>query len=115
MSPKKQRIAIAKACGWRIYKSNGVTYYERPGENVYDHVLCVEDLPDYLNDLNTIHEVEAQLINYTNILTYLCELREILAREKKRELKYIVDTMLVFTTASQRAEAFLKTLNLWKK
>lgn len=109
MTPEEQRLAIARACGWRIYKSNGITYYERPGGNVYNHALCVEDLPDYLNDLNAIHEAEKILMTDPNLMN----------KYQNYELvKFVSSTnsnWLCRATAAQRAEAFLKTLGLWSK
>ena len=57
--------------------------------------------PDYLNDLNAMHEAEKVLTSpqwdkYTVALLFATEHR-----------------MFCAATAAQRAEAFLKTLNLW--
>jgi hypothetical protein len=60
-------------------------------------------IPDYLNDLNAMHEAE-----------------NILSSEKWQRRDYIDylsedDQWLhVHSTAAQRAEAFLRTLNLWE-
>lgn len=51
MNPEAQRIAIAKACGWthivfdRGWKSTDLGDFQAK-------------IPDYLNDLNTMHEAE---------------------------------------------------------
>jgi hypothetical protein len=101
MTPEAQRIAIAKACGWHRceskepcwhHKSSGGSGYNLP--------------PDYLNDLNAMHEAEKgltllQFWKYADSLRGLCDARG-LGRDE-----YIA------ATASQRAEAFLRTLNLW--
>ena len=99
MKPEEQRIAIAEAVGWTgIYYNQGVWMGTRPKEDRDSYYL-----PDYLHDLNAMHEAE-------NTLT----------KKQKKEyeenlsgLKYC-GFMLCFATSSQRAEAFLKTLNLWK-
>jgi hypothetical protein len=59
-------------------------------------------LPDYVKDLNAMHEAEEELGSYIpDFLKYLNILKEI-------------NSMSVRATAAQRAEAFLKTLKLWK-
>ncbi len=63
------------------------------------------DLPDYLNDLNAMHEAEkvltdAQRKQYAELL---------LPMMGEPEWSYND----VFATAAKRAEAFLRTLNLW--
>ena len=110
VSPEKQRIAIAEACGWkRIPKDNvgaaarlfyGDVWW-RDAEN--NTIASVEQLPDYLNDLNAMHEAEKTLPQDLRArwMIELCKLTE--------------DSFWSTTraTSAQRAEAFLRTLNLW--
>lgn len=118
MTPEQQRIAIAQACGWKGISQSYLigyapwrpeTYSDRVNACPVDELECIplDPLPDYLNDLNAMHEAEKiltddQHITYRNILanvigdvTFFCR-------------KY------TSATAAQRAEAFLRTLNLWK-
>jgi len=103
MKPELQRIAIAEACGITV---GACTCTDNP----YIDVATRKHIPDYLNDLDAMHEAEKVL-------------------NEKQELRYLTQLMLVIddnsslgwrkhvcyrATASQRAEAFLKTLNLWK-
>lgn len=94
MSPEEQRIAIAEVCGWK-------TGYRDPE--------AWHPLPDYPNDLNAMHDAEKtldrnQLERYADIL---CD---------EFYDGFDPDIVAVITaTAAQRAEAFLKTLNLWKE
>ena len=60
------------------------------------------DLPDYLSDLNAMHEAE-------KVLTAVQRAQYI------QELERICEYDICFATASQRAEAFIRTLNLWPK
>jgi hypothetical protein len=62
-------------------------------------------LPDYLNDLNAMHEAEKILANryWTRYCQYLAELGGGSVR-----------FMSVHATASQKAEAFLRTIGKWK-
>jgi len=66
--------------------------------------------PTYCNDLNAMHEAEKSLSVPTHS-DYICQLYY-----KTMGLgKGICDWQKLATaTAAQRAEAFLKTLNLWK-
>jgi nanoRNase/pAp phosphatase (c-di-AMP/oligoRNAs hydrolase) len=66
---------------------------------------CVYLLPDYLNDLNAMHEAE-KVLTREQLDTYLYELHELIGHNH-------IERYAVTATAAQRAEAFLKTLNLW--
>lgn len=116
MSPDAQRIAIAQECGWRIYESNGGTYYEIP--NAKPHLrnwhtgYDISFLPDYLNDLNTMHEVEKKLftkrhtaMRYEEQLVTVCQWTHPPGTEMGS---------LWHATAAQRAEAFLRTIGKWE-
>ena len=84
MSPEQQRIAIAEVCGLDGAK---------------------DAFPDYLNDLNAMHEAEMKLIagdldtEYRETLDKVCGQYAIIFR----------------ATAAQRAEAFIRTLNKWEE
>ena len=108
MTPEKQRIAIAKVCGWKLVEDdpNYEPYWEDPKGNMIAKVGSRNRLPNYLNDLNAMHEAEKKLIGSRQKVTYLDELMKILGYPT-------FDS--VHATAAQRAEAFLKTLNLWTK
>jgi hypothetical protein len=97
MSPEKQRTAIAKACGWTEIDEllANTSMGKPPGK------ICSFDyLPDYLGDLNACHEMEKGL-TYEQIDDYYIELAKRMVRPFR-------------ATASQRAEAFLRTLELWQ-
>lgn len=81
MTPEQQRIAIAEVCGW---------------EPVSD-----DQLPNYLKDLNAMHEAEKTIKGTSSWRTYKYELSLMPIDE-------------IHATAAQRAEAFLLTFGLWK-
>ncbi len=112
MTPEAQRIAIAEACGWRmgtetVEHIDGYQWTETrkfwtsPTRKTYS-------LPDYLNDLNAMHEAEELFYAKADTLegaermrgysTWLCHLAKYPLR----------------ATASQRAEAFLRTIGKWQ-
>jgi hypothetical protein len=109
MTPEEQRIAIAEACGWTCIVFVGL-FGEKDYRGV--HESCRPKgktgkwqgrIPDYLNDLNAMHEAE-----------------KILKPGTDEEADYLVFLARLtnckpsFATAAQRAEAFLRVLDLWK-
>jgi hypothetical protein len=99
MTPQAQRIAIAEACGWTNCEADtGVTtrYEGTPSETT----VRVR-LPDYLNDLNAMHEAE-KVLRSPDTGRYLHFLGEVSCGKP------------VCATAAQRAEAFLRTLGKWE-
>ena len=104
MSPEKQRIAIATACGWTKFNSATHKWAILYGQPPNAHSNSWE-LPHFLNDLNAMHAAEKVLkggmrSKYDAELTLICS----------RDYNFIWES-----TASQRAEAFLRTLGLWEK
>ena len=105
MTPEKQRIAIAQACGIARLWSTAL-----PERTVH----C--DVPDYLNDLNAMHEAEKVLVpssEYT-LSSYMFELSKIVipAGSTRRGL---ISEYIFHATAAQRAEAFLRTIGKWEE
>lgn len=109
MTQEEKRIAIAEACGWRIYKSNGIIYYERPGGNVRDYGVSIDNLPDYLNDLDAIHDAE-KILTKEQHWKYISQLQLVCGIEDGDLEEYQVTFILVCATAKQRAEAFLQAI-----
>lgn len=137
MTPEKQRIAIAEACGFRkihevFYdwerrtKWNSPRRYFRSPNSDYGNKLFPnqawgwgppsewnlgvpnwDGVPDYLNDLNAMHEAEEtltrkQLVDYCNF-----QLRTSTGEGCVTEYK------MIRASAVQRAEAILRTVNKW--
>ncbi len=126
MSADERRIKVAELCGW---KSNGAGYFHKArtfsiggGEtrtildvaSLYPecHDDCggigsgeTEVLPDYLNDLNAMHEAERPLRGDDHDLRgeYLAYLLQVMDASCARWLG-------AFATAAQRAEAFVLTI-----
>ena len=94
MNPENQRIAIAEACGWK-------TGYRDPE--------AWHPLPDFLHDLNAMHEAEKVLIGDEPENSELwCDFQTNLVIACPAYLSY-------HATASQRAEAFLRTIGKWEE
>jgi len=122
MKPEAQQIAIAKACGWtEILRPCDDAYHYLPTDTLGFvmgrvcgirprgiHIENAAPLPNYLNDLNAMHEAEKVLIRpnlyakggWGMYLGYL---------SKVTDEQHPIDA-----TAAQRAEAFLRTIGKWE-
>ena len=105
MTPDEQRIAIAKACGIVIHDHWGPLYKTPKG--------IVRVCPDYLTDLNAMHEAE-KVLTYEQAeefveQLYLADQKNNLA-ENPPPWRFNVAS----ATAAQRAEAFLRTIGKWE-
>ena len=87
MTPEQQRIAIAEACG-------------EDNDSIYRDLI-----PDYLNDLNAMHEAEKTLTDKAHE-EFRLNLYEVLGDDSR---------LIVSSTAAQRAEAFLLTIGKWEE
>lgn len=112
MTSEQQQIAIAKTCGWkRILTPHDDDWHLQDTETLsrlcgrisaFRHVEGYrEPIPDYLNDLNAMYEAEENFPHpsdwYQHNLALVCGGSNKIYR----------------ATAAQRAEAFLRTFNLW--
>ena len=100
MTPEAQRAAIAEACPF-VMKQGSYELIKVSGRLVYF---------DPLNDLNAMHEAEKVLTaeqcgHYNN---ELCEVKRPYNKTLPQSEQWTWGS-----SAAQRAEAFLKTLNLW--
>ncbi len=132
MTPEAQRIAIAEACGWKAVhredKCDGVNLITCGACGAHGHANCYGDgrgalqftcadspccegavSPNYLSDLNAMHEAEKTLPGFNELP---------LAQNRNSYHDHLFDvcgtiTLSISATASQRAEAFLRTLGKW--
>lgn len=114
MSPEAQRIAIAKACGWKDGGFGPIgTLHDPKGCTCFDGKGCW--IPDYLNDLNAMASAELDCIfTKGRGMVYGRNLSKVCEKEGGFEhLNVHLDRWGFSAKADQRAEAFLKTLNLW--
>ena len=104
MTRKQQKITIAKHCGWKWHSRLKGSI--KVWDNGLDYVFYDSDLPDYLNDLNAMHEAEKtlnpiQAAEYARMLTSTAWQSE----------QPVFAPMTA--KADQRAEAFLRTIGKW--
>lgn len=100
MKPEEQRIAIAKACGWAHFEPDTIQYTARRADGKWG------EIPNYPNDLNAMHEAVESLRGKAGPEWF--DFQRILMIECGSWMNCIQ------ASATQRAEAFLKTLNLWR-
>jgi hypothetical protein len=106
MNKEKQRIAIAEACGWIDIKRG--PYDGRPFGRYKTHQL--EGVPDYLNDLNAMHEAEMVLHGQLNLWWNYMDALE----KASVEFDPLGRGSHIHATAAQRAQAFLRTIGKWE-
>lgn len=121
MDPEAQRIAIAKACGLdRIEPLRRMTRTGKFAEDGVRLVYCSshhggesewEDVPDYLGSLDAMHEAFLSL-KTTDKIRFHIHLEDIAKGKPDPKLGSDYDYKVSNATAAQRAEAFLRTLNL---
>lgn len=105
MTPEAQRIAIAEAC-----ELENVHWDLDISELVYGTGTRIR-VPNYLSDLNAMHEAE-NILNEQQGATYALFLHKVGPNRARGD--YLgKDFDVLHATAAQRAEAFLRTLNLW--
>lgn len=108
MSPEAQRVAIATACGWEdifpIPFLSGIPRFD--GQIGVD----AEPLPNYPSDLNAMHEVE-KVLNQVQRVQFYNYLGDVLRTASP--VNDVAEFDRIHATAAQRAEAFLRTLNLY--
>ena len=120
MTQEQQRIAIAEACGWDCDPREAHEWRSRGQWVKHPHsgnlVSLIMTLPDYLNDLNAIHEAEAAKIALDGLYQaqFCHHLFRVLNADNRNPDGGICEFDKINATAAQRAEAFLKTLNLYK-
>jgi hypothetical protein len=115
MKPEAQRIAIAQACGWEPCEPR--SYFKSPPSHAWmkDEAYYggLNAIPNYLNDLNAMREAEKVLTEKLSKVEYAEELSRVVGRVLPFRSPGVTDFDKMHTTAAQRAEAFLKSLNLW--
>lgn len=113
MTPEQINRAIAEHLGWTWTKHDNGTTLRRPDGTVVNHNYAEEwRLPNYVADLNAMHEAEKLcLLDDEQQLTFVQLLLPPPFCDKP-SWRGIV--MVSQVTAAQRAEAFLRTVGKWK-
>ena len=111
MKREQQRIAIATACGWR--NTAKAPYQDWRHDSLPSHNTPT-GLPDYLNDLNAMHEA-VRVLTDAQRSDFRLHLSKVWTRDYNSRCGfYPTHDDSCNATARQRAESFLRTLNLWQ-
>lgn len=112
MKPEEQRRAIAEFCGWKAAPEPGHSSlgWGASGYKPYWHFD--HQLPNYLDDLNAMHEAEKQLGEKEQeyAMALLLSFRTNGVRLSDLQKSFLC----IHATAAQRAEALLKTIGKWR-
>jgi hypothetical protein len=108
MKKEKQRIALAKIDGWKIIPLRCEGDPPDTPFKTWEKSGKIGIPPDYLNDLNAMHELEKTL---SPVLA-----EDYAFRLKTQDLIHdLCFFVIAHTTAPQRCEAILKTFDKWEE
>jgi hypothetical protein len=103
MKPEEQRIAFLEYLGWTKLNRDSKLGNFRALRGISPDGKTNQVAPNPLLDLNVMHEAENNNLKCDQLDLYYCNLRD------------CCDTTTWFASASERLEAFLKTVELWKE
>lgn len=123
MTPEKQQRAIEKACGWIIANPENdrpdYRHWTPPGCVAKHNHMYGDKPPNYLADLNSMHEAKKVLCDKGLMLEFVNQLVGIVCSAMGfRWDKVTADDHLILianATAEQEAEAFLRVMGLWEE
>lgn len=109
MTPHEINLAIGKSLGFAQCPTAMCQGF--PPELCYRKDTYIGELPDFYGSLDRMHEVERSLI-FSKRSKFQLALQEICSRGLQQGL-LISFRECIHATSQQRAEAYLRTLNLW--
>ncbi len=113
MTPNEQRIAIARACGWKNFNSashEGSIQYGQPPNAPHNSW----ELPNYLNDLNAIAEAR-KILNSDQQIQFSIKVGKFVTQTLRANQSAWMDFRLIDSSAGCQSEMFLRTLGLWQE
>jgi len=99
MTDEQINAAIAEACGWKAVSVDGDSGVYKGFDNGAE---LRPDLPDYVNDLNAMHEAEKLMYKHHWMWTAYYD-------------AVGAGAFSLHATARKKAEAFLRTLGKWEE
>ena len=113
MTPEKQRIKVAELCGYiNIQETPMCGFMGLYGDHIERRRLEYP-IPDYLNDLNAMHEAEKLIASDVHKLAW-CRVLAVIIHEQhvavKSDAQWMRSEAMMMATAAQRAEAFVLTM-----
>lgn len=128
MSPEAQNMAIAKACGWDGFEDALSPEFPPigvpPQNEVTERLLGPRtitnwtprfSIPSYTKDLNACVEFENILkeMGEEKCKEYLCKLDSVITGQTCWKVSEANHFLCATATAAQRAEAFLRVMDIW--
>ena len=120
LSPEQQRITVAELAGWRRQGLGFPCFWFHPrlapaGCDTITNEYEDQDkgLPDYLRDLNAMHEVELAKLTSLSLRSVYASNLWLICEGYKSDYPEMYATLSA--TAAQRAEAFVVTLTKGKE
>lgn len=115
MTPHEINLAIGKSLGFAQCPTAICQGF--PPEYCYRKDTYIGELPDFYNSLDRMHEVEHSLYEELD-LKYVTALAKIVQPDYEDKDRMFYKSsywtfLLVCATSQQRAEAYLRTINLW--
>ena len=115
MTPEQQRIAIAEACGLTNVAPMIVKNVKHEGDDITVGIWSDDGwVPQYLNDLNAMHDAE-KVLTQDQMIDYSRHVGKSVTSHLPASRAAWMDFQLINVTASQRAEAFLRTIGKWEE
>jgi len=111
MTPHEINLAIGKSLGFEQCPTAMCQGF--PPELCYRKDTYIGELPDFYESLDRMHEVERSMPQayYTCWLDNLCLIT--CGENGQMDGSYDEVSKMLLATSQQRAEAYLRTLNLW--
>jgi hypothetical protein len=114
MTQEEKRIKLAEAGGWLVTDKGHNGYKLQGSRNGWKQGFKPEEIPDYFNDLNAMHELEQQTWSKEwNLRDDFCDHLALII-DPVHGYRGLKATDALKATAAQRAEALGKTLSLWE-
>ena len=105
LTPEEQRIKVARLCGWKKHNKEQAMFWA-PTNGLNPKTGKLDIMPDYLNDLNAMHEV-LKIMRPMQTHNFEVNLMDVVAPEVRMTIQPFE---LIQATAAQRAEAFVITM-----
>lgn len=137
MTPESQRIALAKACGWKLHEATRDNPIEKGGMRLpqyfenrdsvdawthADYPGVYSEPPKYLSDLNAVHEAKLTLLKtwhqrwrFVDYLDTIIPESTLWSCEEDLADRYYSAFPAICATAAQQSEALLRALDLWEE
>lgn len=117
MTTQEQNLLLAKWDGWTDILQDPILTERFAG--VDPNTNTYKPLPSYTTDLNAVHELGMKLakdqhIKYVNCLFLAVGINRYYYMTDDKAFPADQQFRVIHATASQRCEALLKTLGLWK-